>query len=82
MVTCIAIFVTLNITVKKSGAGAFEFMLIGFDWTGEAGVARYPFFANRREVDRPEGATDGGPIPAEHDRWMLEAIIREKGRGV
>ncbi|KAI6041164.1 hypothetical protein EDC04DRAFT_2879030 [Pisolithus marmoratus] len=57
-----------NIMVSKSDN--MQFRIIDFDWAGIAGEVKYPAFLNP-EVWRPEGASDGKPILAEHDDAML-----------
>ncbi|KAI6030345.1 hypothetical protein EDC04DRAFT_2880451 [Pisolithus marmoratus] len=57
-----------NIMVSKSDNT--QFRIIDFDWAGIAGEVKYPAFLNP-EVWRPEGASDGKPILAEHDDAML-----------
>ncbi|KAI5996108.1 hypothetical protein EDC04DRAFT_2872396 [Pisolithus marmoratus] len=57
-----------NIMVSKSDNT--QFRIIDFDWAGIAGEVKYPAFLNP-EVRRPEGASDGKPILAEHDDAML-----------
>ncbi|KAI6114626.1 hypothetical protein EDD16DRAFT_1114208 [Pisolithus croceorrhizus] len=61
----------INIMVSKSDNT--QFRIIDFDWAGIAGEAKYPAFLNP-EVWRPEGATDGKIILAEHDDAMLNAV--------
>ncbi|KAI6021983.1 hypothetical protein EDC04DRAFT_2575428 [Pisolithus marmoratus] len=60
-----------NIVVSKSDNT--QFRIIDFDWAGIAGEVKYPAFLNP-EVRRPEGATDGEFILAEHDDAMLNDI--------
>ncbi|KAI6010555.1 hypothetical protein EDC04DRAFT_2905818 [Pisolithus marmoratus] len=60
-----------NIMVSKSDNT--QFRIIDFDWAGIAGEVKYPAFLNP-EVRRPEGATDGEFILAEHDDAMLNDI--------
>lgn len=61
--------------VKKDG-GKRSFMLLDFDWAGEIGTTRYPFFLrNGTDLWRPEEAVGGEISKAEHDIDMLDAIF-------
>ena len=45
--------------------------LLDFDWSGPAGVQRYPPFMNHQDIVWPEGASDGEVILPQHDiEWL------------
>jgi len=69
-----------NFMVRKGAGMVVQFMIIDFDWAGEIKVVCYPPYVNRNDIDRPDGARDGEPILAAHDHWMLDDIVRKKGR--
>ncbi|KAF9222785.1 hypothetical protein BS17DRAFT_782582 [Gyrodon lividus] len=69
-----------NIMVRKAAGGTFELMIIDFDWAGEVNAARYPPYVNRNGIDRPDDADDGELILAVHDHWMLDDMIKKKGK--
>jgi len=50
--------------------------LIDFEWSGQAGVVRYPALLNP-EIKWPEGVKGGGLIQPEHDRLSL-ALYRKQ----
>ncbi|KAI6035847.1 hypothetical protein EDC04DRAFT_3033004 [Pisolithus marmoratus] len=66
-----------NIMVSKSDNT--QFRIIDLTGAGIAGEVKYPAFLNP-EVRRPEGASDGKPILAEHDDAMLmNALVFSHG---
>jgi serine/threonine protein kinase len=49
--------------------------LLDFDWSGPAGVQRYPGFMNHGQIDWPAGASDGEPLQVEHDNvWLVRLM--------
>ena len=46
--------------------------LVGFDWSGKEGVARYPSIS--REIAWPEGVISRGKIKAEHDKEWFKKL--------
>jgi hypothetical protein len=45
--------------------------IIDFDWSGKAGIQRYPDFMNHQEIVWPDGARDGEFLYPEHDiEWL------------
>jgi hypothetical protein len=64
-----------NIMVKKTlNQDWLSFLLVDFDSCGEMKQVRYPLNLNTTTVQRPEGATGGAIIKAEHDLEMLDHI--------
>ena len=50
-------------------------MLIGFDWAGVIGEARYPMNVNDVDIRRPYGAHDDELITVEHDNIMINYMF-------
>ncbi|KAI9455631.1 hypothetical protein HD554DRAFT_2225709 [Boletus coccyginus] len=63
-----------NLLVKNDDRN--KFMIIDFDWAGQVGVVRYPPYVNHVDIERPDDATDGLLIEADHDVTMLDTIIK------
>jgi len=51
--------------------------LIDFEWSGEAGVVRYPPLLNPK-IPWPEGVKAGNPIQMEHDRLSLMLYKKQR----
>ena len=70
-----------NILVRNNLAGPQEpqFLLVDYDWAGDAGTAIYPADLKKTTVWRPEDVDDGKLITAEHDCQMLQFILTWKG---
>ncbi len=58
-----------NILVASSSA-----YVVDFEWAGQLGTARYPYFMNHIDIEWPEGASDGKLINAAHDLWWLRQL--------
>ncbi|KAG2086816.1 uncharacterized protein F5147DRAFT_791669 [Suillus discolor] len=52
-----------------------HFMLLNFDWAGPIRKTHYPMYVNRKDIRRPDGASDGQKIVAEHDLDMLNYLF-------
>ena len=66
-----------NIMVKTLERGGFNdgsFLVVDYDSCGITKQVRYPLNLNTTSVQRPEGATGGAVIEAEHDLEMLDYI--------
>ena len=64
-----------NIMVKKTlNQDGLSFLVVDFDSCGEMKQVRYPLNLNTTTVQRPEGATGGAIIEAEHDLEMLDHV--------
>jgi len=61
-------------TLKQGGLNDGSFLVVDYDLCGKIGQVRYPFNLNTTSVQRPEGATGGAIIVAEHDLKMLDHI--------
>jgi hypothetical protein len=48
--------------------------VVDYDFCGKMKQVRYPFDLNTTSIWRPEGATGGAIIEAEHDLKMLDHI--------
>lgn len=46
--------------------------VIDFDWSGEVGTVKYPYFMNHVDIQWPAGVSDGEFISKEHDKHWLE----------
>ncbi|KAH9110698.1 hypothetical protein AeMF1_007775 [Aphanomyces euteiches] len=49
-------------------------VLMDFDWSGKAGVARYPPFMNP-DIPWPEGAETNKPLCTQHDEWWIDRLL-------
>ncbi|TFK72797.1 hypothetical protein BDN72DRAFT_815502 [Pluteus cervinus] len=59
-----------------------EVKFIDFDWAGEDGKSTYPLLMSER-INWPEGVEIGGAVmKKEHDIFMLEQLLQEKGLSV
>jgi hypothetical protein len=66
-----------NLMAKTLDQGGFNdgsFLVVDYDSSGEMKQVRYPLNLNTTSVRRPEGATGGAIIEAEHDLEMLDHI--------
>ena len=66
-----------NIMVKTPNRGGFNdgsFLVVDYDSCGKMNQVRYPLNLNTTTVQRPEGATGGAVIEADHDLKMLDHI--------
>jgi hypothetical protein len=63
-----------NIMVKQGGFNDGSFLVVDYDSCGLTKQVRYPLNLNTQSVQRPEGATGGAVIEAEHDLEMLDRI--------
>jgi hypothetical protein len=61
-------------TLNRRGFNDESFLVVDFDSCGELKQVRYPLNLNTTSVQRPEGATGGAVIEAEHDLEMLDHI--------
>ncbi|KAG2100178.1 uncharacterized protein F5147DRAFT_813356 [Suillus discolor] len=52
-----------------------HFMLLDFDWAGPIWKTHYPMYVNQKDIRRPDGASDGQKIVAEHDLDMLNYLF-------
>jgi serine/threonine protein kinase len=50
--------------------------LFDFDWSGRAGESRYPGFMNHHSIEWAPGASEGLPMQAEHDVFMLNGLAK------
>ena len=48
--------------------------VVDFEWAGQLGTARYPYFMNHLDIQWPEGASDGKLISEAHDLWWLRHL--------
>ncbi|KAH7904758.1 hypothetical protein BJ138DRAFT_1018649 [Hygrophoropsis aurantiaca] len=66
-----------NLFVRDIGeeATSTDFVLLDFDWAGQAGQVHYPMHVNRREIHRPDDARDGKEILKEHDFQMVNFLF-------
>ena len=48
--------------------------VVDFEWAGQLGTARYPYFMNHLDIQWPEGASDGKLIHVAHDSWWLRQL--------
>jgi len=63
-----------NIMVAKNAEPSF--MLVDFDWAGKLGEVRYAMNVHQGEdLWRPNGASDGELITADHDMQMMEYMF-------
>ncbi|KAG1748849.1 uncharacterized protein EDB91DRAFT_1334340 [Suillus paluster] len=62
----------MNFAVRDNNK---DFMLLDFNWAGLTEKARYPMYVNRKDIRRPDGASDGEKIMAEHDLDMLKYLF-------
>lgn len=58
-----------------------HFMLLDFDWAGLMQTTYYPMYVNRQDIRRPDGASDGEKIVAEHDLDMLNYMFHPEQDG-
>ena len=68
-----------NLMVKSLIRNGFididlSFLVVDYDSCGKMKQVRYPLDLNTKSVWRPEGATGGAIIEAEHDLLMLDHI--------
>ncbi|KAI9566658.1 hypothetical protein HD554DRAFT_2025235 [Boletus coccyginus] len=63
-----------NLLVKNNDRT--KFMIIDFDWAGQADIMQYLPYMNHLDIERPDNARDGLPIKADHDVTMLNIIIK------
>ena len=61
-------------TLKRGGFNDGSFLVVDYDSCGKTKQVRYPLNLNTTSVQRPEGATGGAVIEAEHDLEMLDHI--------
>ena len=69
---------SLNLLVDRrtlTSKDGIKIHFIDFDWAGRQGEAVYPMRVNNVTVWRPEGASDGKPILAEHDIAMVNSLL-------
>lgn len=46
-----------------------------FEWAGQPGKAKYPYFMSHLDIEWPDGASDGKLITESHDLWWLSKLI-------
>jgi len=63
-----------NVMAKWDGFNDWSFLVVDYDSCGKIKQVRYPLNLNTTSVQRPEGATGGAIIEAEHDLEMLDHI--------
>jgi len=61
-------------TLDQGGLSDGSFLVVDYDSCGKIKQVRYPLNLNTTSVRRPEGATGGAIIEAEHDLEMLDQI--------
>ena len=68
----------VNVFVRMAEDGTFAARFIDFDWSGAAGMVRYPPFMNHQGVQWPAGASDGCLIQAAHDIELLSNACQRR----
>ena len=63
-----------NTLIQDGFNDGLSFLVVDFDSCGKMKQVRYPLNLNTTTVQRPEGATGGAIIEAEHDLEMLDHI--------
>ena len=72
---CHGDFRSNNLLVVEGNDDDVKLYIIDFDWAGEAGVAKYPYFMNHFQITWPDGACDGELITFDHDTHFANTMF-------